>query len=553
MTAFPPQDEPPSKKLDWEQELHDLVRLQLVCKSQTPDKKRAELPFVFKTVTRLLENASCRDEKDRERKDRGRGPGQSTFGLTFPPSRNASILARIFDNEETREAFMSQSFLFERARNETKRFQDPPKTGHQQSAKLHSLYGMPLLIKGGNGRTLRSSRLYPFACSKVYDLRQYTTGNSGWGPFMNDGTFHVDWEKIEAISLVLRENIRGKGFDAFPLFSNLWNTPFGGSWSGSYLPWPPNNDVTTCGGIFEEEEGDDQASGGSADEDEDGESETADENALRLKDPYGVTGTWLRIVCFLDYNDFFYYNFPTDDQLPGNVPRPVLDVGEATRLIMMKLNVTKIVEPGEDDHKDHPVVFFEGLSRSFDGSWDDNADSDIRGSVRVTLEGEVRWTTYSLFDGEERWKSEGIQIGGIQSARGVVGTWFEKDFDPHGPCGPMAYWKISEIGPKDKSGDVEHEILIHDFRHVGVQFNYDEESDPDDDDFEEEVIDDRLPWEVQYDEEHAQEMEEARIRYDALAEEAMANEPNPNEESLYYELHVGGRAHRDQNELDSDE
>lgn len=29
-------------------------------------------------------------------------------------------------------------------------------------------------------------------------------------------------------------------------------------------------------------------------------------------------------------------------------------------------------------------------------------------------------------DSEERWKSEGIQVGGPRSARGVLGTWFDK-------------------------------------------------------------------------------------------------------------------------------
>ena len=39
---------------------------------------------------------------------------------------------------------------------------------------------------------------------------------------------------------------------------------------------------------------------------------------------------------------------------------------------------------------------------------------------------------FSAFTGEtdefseERWKSEGIQIGGPRSARGVLGTWFDK-------------------------------------------------------------------------------------------------------------------------------
>lgn len=93
----------------------------------------------------------------------------------------------------------------------------------------------------------------------------------------------------------------------------------------------------------------------------------------------------------------------------------------------MKISVTKIEDPGEDDHPDYPVVYFKGKSRSLDFAelWDDSADSDIRGTVRTTPEGEVRWTSYSIFSGEEKWKSEGIQIGGMKSGRGVVGNWFE--------------------------------------------------------------------------------------------------------------------------------
>ena len=44
----------------------------------------------------------------------------------------------------------------------------------------------------------------------------------------------------------------------------------------------------------------------------------------------------------------------------------------------------------------------------------------------MTEEGEVRWTSYSLYFGRERWKSEGVQIGGVNSQRGVFGTWFDK-------------------------------------------------------------------------------------------------------------------------------
>jgi len=34
-----------------------------------------------------------------------------------------------------------------------------------------------------------------------------------------------------------------------------------------------------------------------------------------------------------------------------------------------------------------------------DASWDPNANSKIRGSVRLTPDGEVRWTTVSIFSG----------------------------------------------------------------------------------------------------------------------------------------------------------
>lgn len=31
--------------------------------------------------------------------------------------------------------------------------------------------------------------------------------------------------------------------------------------------------------------------------------------SLDAQDPYGVSGTWMRVVCFLDYNDLYAFNF----------------------------------------------------------------------------------------------------------------------------------------------------------------------------------------------------------------------------------------------------
>lgn len=56
----------------------------------------------------------------------------------------------------------------------------------------------------------------------------------------------------------------------------------------------------------------------------------------------------------------------------------------------------------------------------------------------------MRWTSISVYHGQERWKSEGIQVGGLRSARGVMGFWFDSEYDAHGPVGPTAIWKASD-------------------------------------------------------------------------------------------------------------
>ena len=98
---------------------------------------------------------------------------------------------------------------------------------------------------------------------------------------------------------------------------------------------------------------------------------------LEAQDPYNITGTWMRVVCFLDYTELFSFNFSSqqnDDQ-----PRPPLDTEEAFRLIVCKLSVKKIEPPGEDEGQALPVVWFDGKSSSLRPSWDPNANSKIRG------------------------------------------------------------------------------------------------------------------------------------------------------------------------------
>ena len=67
------------------------------------------------------------------------------------------------------------------------------------------------------------------------------------------------------------------------------------------------------------------------------------------------------------------------DLVPEDMPRPGISVGEATRLIILKLHVTSIEPPGPNDGQDLPVVHFSGDSRLLDDGWDANASSELRG------------------------------------------------------------------------------------------------------------------------------------------------------------------------------
>lgn len=220
------------------------------------------LPFIYNTVTRLLQHATSQGVRPRP-------------SVTYGASQNVSILRECFSSESTVHAFFCRSFLFQRARTPVKKFsfpKQPPTEERQMSAKLHCLYGAPVL----NFSRLRSSRTHPFAISKVYDIREYTT-RTRWGPFMDEGPGpvgsevnedgqlpgdRVDWEKVEAIMIVLWHNMKTKGLDRLPVFNQFWGKPFAGCWPNSYVPEPRNRDITD----------------------------------LELEDPYDVTGTWLRVT-----------------------------------------------------------------------------------------------------------------------------------------------------------------------------------------------------------------------------------------------------------------
>ena len=227
----------------------------------------------------------------------------------------------------------------------------------QLSAKLHCLYGISVetVTKTCGSSPPRYSlrhdiaEIHPYARARVYDLRQHTEDGTFWGPFFDDGLQSVDWEKLEAIMIVLEYNLR-RSPDAqrqCESMLELHKHPWVGATPHSFIS--PAQSVPMEPAL-----------------------------PLEAQDPYNVTGTWMRVVCFLDYNELHAFNFG-DDRLAPDQPRKPLDTEEATRLISMKIHVTKIHAPGEDDGQKLPVVHFQGKSSSIRPSWDPNANSRIKG------------------------------------------------------------------------------------------------------------------------------------------------------------------------------
>ncbi|PVI02811.1 hypothetical protein DM02DRAFT_612616 [Periconia macrospinosa] len=402
-------DDPRRKAADaepeWILELQKVVRLQKVMESGNLDVKSENFAFVHEMTESLISTASLENNQ----------------------SRNVAELSRLITIPGNTDAFLSKSSLYARGGTSTQKAASTEEQ-RQLSAKLHCYYGIPDTPAGR--RTLST---HPYARSRVYDLRHYTTQN-GWGPYLSDGSMRVDWEMIEALMVDVAYNSGMCCRRLLTRFRLPWSEPFEG-----IVHEPNANEPKHPLGIPKQIDA-----------------------PLDSRDPYGVSGIWSRIVCFLDYTDLYNLNFSTEALLlPLTEPRAPISTEEAIRHILMRLRVVRIEEPDEDSHPSYPVVYFQGTSYAVHASWDPNASSRIRGSVRMTKHGDVRWNTVSVFHGEERWASDGIQVGGVRSSRGVIGTWFDKDFDEHGPAGPTVFWKLCDGHDDDELDSDEEEFAFY--------------------------------------------------------------------------------------------
>ena len=261
-------------------------------------------------------------------------------------------------------------------RSRSARLADPIR---QASAQLTCLYGMPNLSDVDAWEGPDPTRLRSHARAKIYNMKNYHFKND-WGPFTDEGSEIVDWEKLEAIAyqILLGTSMISLDDGNGQKVGYQWDRPFVGSIPNSFISPDPYPNA-------------------------------GEPSPYDAEDPYGVTGTWDRIVCFLDYTDFYQFNF-FNQHTPRPEPREPIEVEEAIILIRMKLKVTEIEPIPKESSTSLPVVHFRGTASLLPPYRDPTNGSGIRGmlrkflefcanhclyalgTVRPTPEGEVRWT-----------------------------------------------------------------------------------------------------------------------------------------------------------------
>ncbi|TDL28888.1 hypothetical protein BD410DRAFT_781447 [Rickenella mellea] len=244
-----------------------------------------------------------------------------------------------------------------------------------------------------------SAELRTVARCFVYDLRNYSSSNR-WGPYIRDNSRRVNWKHVEAIITVVYLNL----------------VHLGGMWQDTR---PPLGVEATRA----------YSAPGSLHRDP--------------RDWAGVEGCWRRYVCFMDYRDLFAFNFSTTTDVGPYDPSFFEDVdfNEAVRLIELRLRVTNYTNTPST----YPKIEFTGLSRGANGQ-----EAKVRGSVSMGDDGVVRWRfrwKSSIYDGHSQWSSEGIQIGCVGSAAGIVGTWTGAQHEDGEPAGPFWLWKVNDDHP----------------------------------------------------------------------------------------------------------
>ncbi|CAK9781645.1 hypothetical protein CC85DRAFT_324819 [Cutaneotrichosporon oleaginosum] len=163
----------------------------------------------------------------------------------------------------------------------------------------------------------------------------------------------------------------------------------------------------------------------------------------------GVAGVWHGAYAFMHYPDWVTLNEPDMSGLtPAHLRYYEENVGDMVEM------VTQVVS-SEADIQAHapagmtprslatalpssdrlPPIYFVGCAG---GGVTAEMDAFMYGVVRLTPDDCVRWSFVIHYEGHDQWLMNGVQIGGVGSARGWCGFWEEEQGIAHGP---VWYWK----------------------------------------------------------------------------------------------------------------
>ncbi|KAI0704395.1 hypothetical protein C8T65DRAFT_653863 [Cerioporus squamosus] len=232
---------------------------------------------------------------------------------------------------------------------------------------------------------------------------------------------HADWGYLAAVRMVVEANIRESVQnvqDLRGLFSLDGLRPGSAPWDASAYkaPAPP-------------EEGAEPSSDKGK-----GKERAMEEDECEGWDWAGVTGIWQRCVCWMDYRDLILHN------LSGEFEDPHLS--EAVRIIPMRLRIRSYSPCSIPGYEHLPTIHVVGetLRGVMPGR-----PRKMHGTVSIIADGSVRWTLYSTVEGgnADEWVSEGIQVGGVASAMGILGMWTGAQHERMDPLGPCWAWKVA--------------------------------------------------------------------------------------------------------------
>jgi len=260
--------------------------------------------------------------------------------------------------------------------------------------KLHFWLG--LTKRDGDTSAKVDSRAF------VYSFRNYRERN-GWGPFRTDSSGLLNWRHLWAIEHTMALFLVGA--DEATEATEIEDV--------SIEPCPLS--LGFCQSIIPN-----------------------GMNIAQEHDWAGVEGLWRVAYCFIDHQDLLVYNDPSlseDDPLDTSL----LESGEIAESYNDAEVYFRVIGVEEDpEHPDYPQINYVG---ELDGNF------TIVGYVKISVDNEIWFHFRAGNQDQPVWSVDGVQVGGVRSTAGVVGSWatvFHESDDPVGPFWMQRIYGIIE-------------------------------------------------------------------------------------------------------------